>query len=62
MNVELHTLYSLFTSTTQENGVLRLDPKFRSIFEARWIVQRCIQKFLDWLLGVGTANGTALCH
>jgi uncharacterized membrane protein len=25
------------------------------------IVQGCIQKFLDWLPGVRTANGTALC-
>jgi hypothetical protein len=25
-------------------------------------IQGCIQKFPDWLLGVRTANGTALCH
>jgi hypothetical protein len=26
------------------------------------IIQGCIQKFLDWLPGARTANGTALCH
>jgi len=26
------------------------------------IIQGCIQKFLDWLPGVTTANGTAVCH
>jgi hypothetical protein len=25
-------------------------------------VKGCIQKFLDWLPGAKTANGTALCH
>jgi len=25
-------------------------------------IQGCIEKFPDWLPGVRTANGTALCH
>jgi hypothetical protein len=25
-------------------------------------IQECIQKFLDWLPGARTANGTVLCH
>jgi len=28
----------------------------------KFTVQGCIQKFLDWLPGAGTVNGTALCH
>jgi len=26
------------------------------------LIWGCIQKFLDWLSGARTANGTALCH
>jgi hypothetical protein len=31
------------------------------IFEPEGL-RGCIQKFLDWLPGARTANGTALCH
>jgi len=39
-----------------------LTSKHQNINQVNLLIQGCIQKFLGWLPGVRTANGTPLCH
>jgi len=54
MKTALKPFYGVSVANKNANTV--------QLYQIFWIVQECIKTFPDWLPGVRTANGTALCH